>query len=106
MVIENEVLDHIIPCLELDSTMSVAAIELLYEIMKDRSGWNTLYFQKLSRQRDAIPFLVRVLRSPFADAVQKAEEILMKLCDEDEENVINAAKVNWYEPLIYRINEG
>lgn len=82
--------------------MSVAAIELLYEIMKDSSGW----IQKLSEQRDAIPFLVRMLRSPFGDAAEKAEEILMKLCVEDEEDVICAAKLNWYKPLIYRITEG
>lgn len=106
VVIENQVLDHIIPCLELASTMSVAAVELLHEIMQDTSGWNTLYFQKLSQQKDGITFLVRILGSPIRDAAEKAEQILMKLCDEDEENVIHAAKENWYKPLIHRINEG
>lgn len=89
-----------------DSSLSKAAVELLYELLQDRSGWDTSVCRKLSQQRSAIHFLVTFLKSPAGESTEKAEEILMKLCDEDEENVVRAAEADWYKPLIACIIQG
>ncbi|MCD7467798.1 hypothetical protein HAX54_005430 [Datura stramonium] len=39
-------------------------------------------------------------------SVEKAEEILAKLCDEEEENIVKAAREGRYGPLIDRLHHG
>ncbi|KAF5962167.1 hypothetical protein HYC85_003376 [Camellia sinensis] len=105
-VVESQGFDHIIPCIGADSSISNAAVELLYELLQDRSGWNGSVLRKLCQQHSAIHFLVGFLKGPVRDSTEKAEEILMKLCDEDEENIIRAAEADWYKPLIGCIMQG
>lgn len=78
-------------------------MELLYEVLLDRSGWNAPYCMVLAQQSDAIPILVSLLRNH--ESANIAEEILLKLCEADE-NVIKAAKVNWFKPLIDKVIQG
>ncbi|KAK9287849.1 hypothetical protein L1049_016291 [Liquidambar formosana] len=105
-VVESQGLDHIIPCLGRDSSISKAAVELLYELLQDRSGWNASVCRKLSQKCSTILFLVTLMKGPVRESAEKAEKILMKLCDEDEENISCAAKSDWYKPLIDRIVKG
>lgn len=100
-MVENNGLDYVIPCLGCDSSISKAAVELTYEILRDRSGWNVCYCRKITHQCGAIPLLVAIRES-----TEKAAEMLMKLCDEDDENIIQAAKADWYTPLINQIIRG
>ncbi|XP_042967543.1 U-box domain-containing protein 12-like isoform X2 [Carya illinoinensis] len=95
--------DHIIPCLGRDSSISKAAVELLYELLQERSGWNVSVCRKLSQQCSAIIFLVTLLKGLQRESAQTAEKILMKLFEIDEENISRAAKAGWYKPLIDRI---
>ncbi|KAE9453076.1 hypothetical protein C3L33_15024, partial [Rhododendron williamsianum] len=99
-VVESEGFDHIIPCLGIDSSLSDAAVELLYVLLQDRSRWDAYVSRKLSYHRCAIHFLVTFLNRPDRRSTEKAEEILMKLCDEDEENIVRAAEADWFQPLI------
>lgn len=105
-MVEFKGLDHIIPCLGRDSSISKAAVELLYELLQDKSGWNVSVCRKLSQTCSAILFLVTLLKGPVKESAEKAEKILMKLCDEDEENISRAARADWYKPLIDRIIRG
>ncbi|KAG2722197.1 hypothetical protein I3760_02G118100 [Carya illinoinensis] len=98
--------DHIIPCLGRDSSISKAAVELLYELLQERSGWNVSVCRKLSQQCSAIIFLVTLLKGLQRESAQTAEKILMKLFEIDEENISRAAKAGWYKPLIDRIVQG
>ncbi|XAR57313.1 Ubiquitin--protein ligase [Bertholletia excelsa] len=105
-VVESAGFDCIIACLETDSSIAKAAVELLYELLQERSGWDGHVLRKLSQQRDAICFLVSFLKSPANESTDKAEKILTKLCDEDEENILRAAEADWYKPLIGCIIQG
>lgn len=103
--VENQGIEKILPCLGLDSSISKAAVALLYEVLLDRSGWNSSYGKMLSQQCDAIPLLVSLVKNPVHEGAKIAEEILFKLCEEDD-NVIKAAKVNWFRPLIDKMIQG
>ncbi|KAL5542088.1 hypothetical protein UlMin_009798 [Ulmus minor] len=104
--VESQGWDHIIRCLGRDSTISKVAVELLYELLQDRSGWNVSVCRKLSQQCSAIIFLVTLLKGSVQESSQIAEKILLKLLDIDEENISLAAKAGWYKPLIDRIVQG
>lgn len=105
-MVESKGWDHIITCLGRDSVISKAAIELLYELLQDRSGWNINVCKKLSRQSSAILFLVTLLKGPVRESAEMAEKILLKLSEIDEENITSAARCGWYKPLIDRIVHG
>lgn len=106
-MVESQGWDHIVPCLGRDSSISKAAIELLYELLQDRSGWNLSVCRKLSQQCSTILFLVcTLLKGTVRESAEIAEKILMKLFDIDEENISCAAKSGWYKPLIDRIVHG
>lgn len=105
-VIEYQGWDHIIPCLGRDSSISKAAVELLYELLQERSGWNVSVCRKLSQQCSAILFLVTLLKGTVRESAETAERILMNLFEIDEENISRAAKSGWYKPLIDRIVQG
>lgn len=105
-MVESQGWDCIIGCLGRDSSISKAAIELLYELLQDRSGWNVSVCKKLSQQCSTIIFLVTLLKGPVKESAEIAEIILMKLFDIDEENISRAAKFGWYKPLIDRIVQG
>ncbi|GKV48393.1 hypothetical protein SLEP1_g55217 [Rubroshorea leprosula] len=105
-VIENQGWDHIVPCLGRDSSISKATVELLFELLQDRSGWNVSACRKLSHQCSGILFLVTLLKGPVRESAEYAEKILNKLFDIDEETIPRAAKSGWYKPLIDRITQG
>lgn len=98
--------DHVIPCLGRDPSISKAAVELLYELLQERSGWNVSACRKLSQQGSAILFLVTLLKGQVRESAVYAEKILNKLVEIDEENISWAAKSGWYKPLIDRIVQG
>ncbi|XP_052208278.1 U-box domain-containing protein 43-like [Diospyros lotus] len=104
-VVESQGFDHVIPCLGADSSLSKAAVELLYELLQNRPGWDASVCRKFLQQRSTIHALVTLLKTPVTETAEKAEEILMKLCDEDE-NIVHAAEAEWYKPLIDRIIQG
>ncbi|KAK0607875.1 hypothetical protein LWI29_021780 [Acer saccharum] len=105
-VIDYQGWDHIVPCLGRDSSISKAAVELLYELLQDRSGWNVSVCRKLSQQCSGILFLVTLLKGTVRESAEYAEKILQKLFDIDEENICRAAKSGWYKPLVDRIIQG
>ncbi|XP_016456369.1 U-box domain-containing protein 43 [Nicotiana tabacum] len=104
--VENQGLENVATCYGTDSTISGAAIELIYEVLQDRPGWNLAYCQMLSQQSNAILLLVSFLKSQAGPLAEKVEEILGKLCDEEEENIVKAAREGWYGPLIDRLHHG
>lgn len=105
-VVESRAFEYLIPCLGDASSLSNAAVELLYELLQDRCGWDVSAHRKLSQQLPSIHFLVAFLKNPSTGSKEKAERILMRLCDEDEENIVRAAEADWYKPLIGRILQG
>nr|XP_023871536.1 U-box domain-containing protein 44-like isoform X1 [Quercus suber] len=105
-VFESQGWDHIIPCLGRDSSISKAAVELLHELLQERSGWNVSVCRKLSQQCSAILFLVTLLKGPIRESAEIAERILMNLFEINEETISCAAKAGWYKPLIDRIVQG
>ncbi|XP_010274221.1 PREDICTED: U-box domain-containing protein 43-like [Nelumbo nucifera] len=105
-VIESQGLELIVPCLGRDPNTSKAAVELLFELLQDRSGWNTSVSRKLSQQSSAILFLVTLMKGSVEESADKAEKILLKLCDDDEDNIIRAAKADWFKPLVNFLIQG
>ncbi|PON40172.1 Coatomer beta subunit [Parasponia andersonii] len=89
-----------------DAIISKAAIELLYELLQNRSGWNVSACKKLSQKSNAILFLVTLLKASVQETAEIAEKILLKLLEIDEENISRAAKSGWYKPLIDSIVQG
>ncbi|KAF7806938.1 U-box domain-containing protein 44-like isoform X1 [Senna tora] len=103
---ESQGWDHIICCLGSDSSISKAAIFLLYELLQDRSCWNVSLCRKLSQHHSAISFLVTLQKGPVQESAEVAEKILIELFDIDEGNISTAAKVGWYKPLVDRMVQG
>ncbi|KAF4352745.1 hypothetical protein F8388_003398 [Cannabis sativa] len=83
-LIESQGWSLVIRCLGHDAIISKAAIELLYELLQDRSGWN----------------------GSVQETAEIAESIMLKLLDIDEETIHRAAKASWYKPLIDCIVKG
>lgn len=102
---ENDGIEKIVLCLGSDTTISKAAVELLYKVLLDRSSWKSSYCKRLSQQGEAIRLLVSLLKNEAHDCAKIAEEILLKLCEE-EDNIIKAARVNWFKPLIDKVIQG
>ncbi|KAK9140104.1 hypothetical protein Scep_009785 [Stephania cephalantha] len=102
-VVESGGMERIVTCLLRSSNVSKAAVELLYELVRDGSGWNTPALKKLSQHSRAILFLVMFLNTESADM---AEAILLKLCSDDDSNIIRAADANWFKPVVSRLIEG
>ncbi|TKY51942.1 U-box domain-containing protein 44 [Spatholobus suberectus] len=105
-VAESQGWDHIISCLGSDSSISEAAIDLLYELLQEQSGWNQYLCKKLSENRTAVCSLVALLKNPFNHSAEVAEKILMKLFELNEETIAIAANFGWYKPLVDRMIQG
>ncbi|KAH1089331.1 hypothetical protein J1N35_016588 [Gossypium stocksii] len=105
-VIEHQGFDYIVPCLGRDRSISMPAVELLYELLQDRSKWNVSFCRQLSQQSSAILFLVTLLKGPVRESADYAKKILNELFDVDKENISRAAKSGWYKPLIDHIVQG
>ncbi|KAL8210294.1 hypothetical protein R6Q57_007026 [Mikania cordata] len=106
LLIENQCFCHIVPLLACESSSSNAALELIYEIVVEESGQNVDHTRELSRQCNPIPFLVAILKGTEPVLSEKACEILQKLVDVDDENVIIAAKEEWFRPLVDGVIQG
>lgn len=105
-MVENQRFKDVIACLGCDSSISESAVQLLYELLLERFCWNMSYCRKLSQQHGAIFNLVTFLKGSVRESSEKAAEILMKLCDEDEQNTIRTAEAGWYKPLTKWTIEG
>lgn len=105
-VIKSGGIDHVVHCLGRDPNTSKAAVELLFELLQDCSGWNFSVLKKLTQQNSAILFLVTLLKSTIKESAEKAEEILVTLCHDDDDNISRVAAANWYKPLINRLCQG
>ncbi|GER54779.1 U-box domain-containing protein [Striga asiatica] len=103
---ENKGIEKVVPCLGMDSSISKAALELLHEVLLDKSGWNTTYCRMLSQENELILHLVSLRKTSPDETAKLAEEILLKLCEVDEDVVIRAAKVDWFRPLIDKLIQG
>lgn len=103
---ESQGWDHIIACLESDSNNSKAAIDLLYELLQDRSGWNQCFCKKLSENDTAVPFLVTLVKDPGNDSAEVAQKILKELFEINEGSIITAANCGWHKPLADRMIRG
>ncbi|CAA0829071.1 Unknown protein [Striga hermonthica] len=103
---ENKGIEKVVPCLGMDSSISKAALELLHEVLLDKSGWNTPYCRMLSQEHDLILHLVSLRKTSADETAKIAEEILLKLCEVDETVIIRAAKVDWFRPLIDKLIQG
>ncbi|KAL2323766.1 hypothetical protein Fmac_028145 [Flemingia macrophylla] len=99
-VVESQGWYHIISCLGSDSRISKEAIDLLYELLQDRSGWNRSFCKKISEHPCAVSYLVALLKSPVSDTAAVSKKILVELFEIDEEIILVAAKFGWYKPLI------
>ncbi|KAJ1398902.1 Zinc finger, RING/FYVE/PHD-type [Sesbania bispinosa] len=105
-VAESQGWDHIISCLGGDSSISTAAIDLLYELLQDRSGWNQCFCKKLCENRTAVAFLVTLLKNPVSNSAEVVEKILMELFEINEDSIITAANCGWYKPLFDHMIRG
>ncbi|KAJ9556668.1 hypothetical protein OSB04_011282 [Centaurea solstitialis] len=103
LLLENEGFRYIVPCLGCESTLSKAALDLILELVVEESGQNMDYTRDLSQQCNPVSFLVTILKGSEATVAEKAHKILHKLMDVDQENVIRAAKEEWYGPLVDHI---
>ncbi|CAK8572137.1 unnamed protein product [Lathyrus sativus] len=105
-LVESEGWDHIISCLESNSNISKAAIDLLYELLQDRSGWNQCFCKKLSENDTAVPFLVTLVKDSGNDSAEVAQKILKELFEINESSIITAASCGWHKPLADRMIQG
>ncbi|KAG9451899.1 hypothetical protein H6P81_004803 [Aristolochia fimbriata] len=105
-MIERGGLDHLIPCLGRDTNLSKAAVELLFELLHDSSGWNLSISMELIRHEGSILFLVTILKGTIKESAEKAEAILLKICDDNDDNISRIAAAGWYKPLIDRFYQG
>ncbi|KAL4200080.1 hypothetical protein AMTRI_Chr03g147910 [Amborella trichopoda] len=105
-VVDSGGLDYIVRCLIRDSITSKAAVELLFELLLDGSGWNVALLKKLSKKKSCVICLVNLLNGAVVESSEKAEAILLKLCEEDDDNIKHVAAANWYKPLINCLHQG
>lgn len=103
---ESQGWDHILSCLGSDSSISKAAIDLLYELLEEQSGWNQYLCKKLSKNHTAVWSLVTILKNLASHSAEVSEKILMKLFELNEETITIAANFGWYKPLVDRMIEG
>ncbi|XP_015158346.1 putative U-box domain-containing protein 42 isoform X2 [Solanum tuberosum] len=104
--VENQGFENVVACFGKNYATSTAAIELIYEVLQDQSSWNLPYCQKLSQQSNSILLLVSFIKNQASPSAEKAEQILAKLCDEEEENIVKVAREGWYGPLIDMLHHG
>ncbi|KAG4981638.1 hypothetical protein JHK87_026387 [Glycine soja] len=72
-VVDSQGWYHIISCLGSDSRISKEAIDLLYELLQDRSGWNKSFCKILSDHPSAVSYLVTLLKGPVRNSAGVSE---------------------------------
>lgn len=98
----------IVHCLGRES-LSKLALSLLVNLLQagplDKPHRNDSVYSKLTQTKGSILLLVTLLHGKDAEATSLAKEILEQLCDEDQ-NIIEMAKANWFTPLIDHLSHG
>lgn len=98
--------EQIVRCLAREISVAKAAVNLLLELLKDGElGKNSVVYTKLEQQRSAIFCLVTLTTGKDPEAAKSAHLVLTMLADDDK-NVVQMAKVNWFSPLITRFHQG
>ncbi|KAK8955321.1 hypothetical protein KSP40_PGU012116 [Platanthera guangdongensis] len=109
------VLQHIVECVGLDSSVCTAAVNLLSELLQENDRqflaipeedckWNETLCRKLKQQHGAITFLVVIiLDKQFSESSKKVEDILFQLCFNDDNMILSVASYRWYKPLVQRL---
>ncbi|KAK8935267.1 U-box domain-containing protein 43 [Platanthera zijinensis] len=112
------VLQHIVECVGLDSSVCTAAVNLLSELLQENDRqflaipeedckWNETLCRKLKQQHGAITFLVVIiLDKQFSESSKKVEDILFQLCFNDDNMILSVASYRWYKPLVHRLFDG
>ncbi|KAI3700834.1 hypothetical protein L2E82_45473 [Cichorium intybus] len=106
LLVTNKGFCQIVACLGCESSLSKAALELIHELLVEESSQNMDYARELSQQCNPVSILVTVLKGSEVTLVEKAQEVLQKLVDVDDKNLILAAKEEWYGPLVGQIVQG
>lgn len=99
---------QIVRCLSRESFSKLALALLLYLLQAGTPGAparNYSVYTKLTQETGSILLLVTALNGKDAEAVGLAKQILDQLCDEDQ-NIVEMAKANWFTPLIHRLSHG
>lgn len=94
-----------VSCLERDAKISNAVVELLFELLHNGPEHNVSIYRQLSQEKSAILLLVTLLNGTVEGSAEKARAILQQLCDNDD-NIVQRAAANWYEPLIGSLFRG
>lgn len=104
-LVEAGGLEQVVRCLARDAKISNAAVELLFELLHNGPEHNVSIYRQLSQEKSAILLLVTLLNGTVEGSAEKARAILQQLCDNDD-NIVQMAAANWYEPLIGRLDRG
>lgn len=104
-LVEAGGLEQVVRCLARDAKISNAAVELLFELLHNGPEHNVSIYRQLSQEKSAILLLVTLLNGTVEGSAEKARAILQQLCDNDD-NIVQMAAANWYEPLIDRLYRG
>ncbi|KAK8935268.1 U-box domain-containing protein 15 [Platanthera zijinensis] len=116
--VEAGVLQHIIECVGFDSSVCTAAVNLLFELLKENDRqflaipeedckWNDSLCRKLKQQHGAITFLVVIIfDKQFSESSKKVEDILFQLCFNDDNMILSVASSRWYKPLVQCLFDG
>lgn len=99
---------QIVRCLSRESFSKLALALLLHLLHAGTLGAparNYSVYTKLTQATGSILLLVTSLNGKDAEAVGLAKQILEQLCDEDQ-NIVEMAKANWFTPLIHRLCHG
>lgn len=99
-------LHQVILCLGRDTNTAKAAVDLLFELLQDRSVWNLSVCKELAKHSSGILFLVTLLKGTVIESAEKARPILLKLCEDHDDNIVVVASAHWYKPLIDRFHQG
>lgn len=109
--------EQVVRCLARDTNLSKPAVALLLESLhtgsQEKPCRNAVVYDKLSQKTGdklsqktgAIILLVTLINGQDAEAAKNAQQILDQLA-EQEQNVVEMAKANWYSPLIERLSHG
>ncbi|KAI5421591.1 hypothetical protein KIW84_045133 [Lathyrus oleraceus] len=86
-VVESQGWQYIISCLHNESRVIKEAVDLLYELLQDCSGWNKSFCKTLYEHPSTVNYLITILNGPVSDSIETAEKILTELFETDEENI-------------------
>ncbi|XP_057817724.2 U-box domain-containing protein 43 [Cryptomeria japonica] len=104
-VVDAGGVEQVVRCLARDARISTVAVELLSELLLNGSELNVSVYRKISLEKSAILLLVTLRNGSVTESAEKAEAILQRLRDNDD-NIVQMAAANWYGPLIECLHKG